>query len=58
METPNKPKRPPDLADELFTVEEVAAILKLNQQTVRNFIDAGHVPAVRIGRRRESAAPP
>jgi Helix-turn-helix domain len=29
--------RPPD---EFMTVAEVAAILKLNQQTVRNWIDA------------------
>ena len=30
---------------------EVAALLKLNQQTVRNWIDAETLPAVRIGRR-------
>lgn len=36
---------------EFMTVAEVAAILKLNQQTVRNWIDAGTLPAVRIGRR-------
>ena len=39
------------LPDEFMTVAEVAAILKLNQQTVRNWIDAGTLPAVRIGRR-------
>lgn len=49
--TPNKPKADPTLTDELFTVAEVAAILKLNQQTVRNWIDAGQLPALRIGRR-------
>jgi excisionase family DNA binding protein len=38
-------------ADEFMTVAEVASILKLNQQTVRNWIDAGTLPAVRIGRR-------
>lgn len=37
--------------DEFMTVAEVAAILKLNQQTVRNWIDAGTLPALRIGRR-------
>lgn len=37
--------------DELMTVAEVAAILKLNRQTVRNWIDAATLPAVRIGRR-------
>ena len=34
-----------------MTVAEVAALLKLNQQTIRNWIDAGTLPAVRIGRR-------
>ena len=33
------------------TVAEVAATLKLNQQTVRNWIDAGTLPALRVGRR-------
>jgi excisionase family DNA binding protein len=37
--------------DELMTVAEVAAILKLNQQTVRNWIDAGKLPALHVGRR-------
>jgi excisionase family DNA binding protein len=39
------------LDDEYLTVREVAEHLKLNQQTVRNWIDAGTLPAVRIGRR-------
>ena len=30
---------------------EVAETLKLNQQTVRSWIDAGKLPAVHIGRR-------
>ena len=34
-----------------MTVAEVAAVLKLNQQTIRNWIDAGTLPARRIGRR-------
>ncbi len=34
-----------------MTVAEVAAILKLNQQTVRNWIDASTPPAVHVGRR-------
>jgi excisionase family DNA binding protein len=42
---------PMDLADEVSTVAEVAAILKLNQQTVRNWIEDGALPALRIGRR-------
>jgi excisionase family DNA binding protein len=37
--------------DEFLTVAETAAVLKLNQQTVRNWIDAGTLPAIRIGRR-------
>ena len=37
--------------DDFLTVAEVAAILKLNQQTVRNWIDGGKLPAVRVGRR-------
>lgn len=36
---------------EFLTVAEVAAILKLNEQTVRNWIDAGTLPALRVGRR-------
>ena len=34
-----------------MTVAEIAAVLKLNQQTIRNWIDQGRLPAVRIGRR-------
>jgi excisionase family DNA binding protein len=37
--------------DPFLTVAEVATLLKLNQQTVRNWIDAGSLPAVRVGRR-------
>lgn len=36
---------------EFLTVAEVADLLKLNQQTVRNWIDQGSLPAVRVGRR-------
>lgn len=43
---------PTDLnPDEFLTVAEVAATLKLNQQTVRNWIDQGSLPAFRVGRR-------
>jgi excisionase family DNA binding protein len=38
--------------DPLMTVAEIAAILKLNPQTVRNWIDAGTLPHLRIGERR------
>ena len=41
----------PDLEDSFMTVAEVADVLKLNQQTVRNWIDQGSLPALRVGRR-------
>jgi excisionase family DNA binding protein len=37
--------------DEFLTVAEVAAVLKLNQQAVRNWIDQGSLPALHVGRR-------
>jgi excisionase family DNA binding protein len=37
--------------DEFLTVAEVADTLKLNQQTVRNWIEQGVLPALRVGRR-------
>ncbi len=41
-----------DQADEYYlTVAEVAEMLRLNQQTVRNWIDQGSLPALRVGRR-------
>jgi putative molybdopterin biosynthesis protein len=39
------------LDEEFLTVAEVAEILKLNQQTVRNWIDAGSLKAFHVGRR-------
>lgn len=44
-------RRPPNCDDEFLTVAEVATILCLNQQTIRNWIIDGKMPAVRIGRR-------
>ncbi|MBV9943984.1 MAG: helix-turn-helix domain-containing protein [Solirubrobacterales bacterium] len=41
----------PEPEASFLTVAEVADILKLNQQTVRNWIDQGSLPAVRVGRR-------
>ncbi len=41
----------PSQNDSFLTVAEVADVLKLNQQTVRNWIDQGSLPAVRVGRR-------
>jgi len=40
-----------DFGDEFLTVAEVAGLLKLNQQTVRNWIDQGSLPALKVGRR-------
>jgi excisionase family DNA binding protein len=40
-----------NLEETFLTVAEVAELLKLNQQTVRNWIDQGSLPAVRVGRR-------
>jgi excisionase family DNA binding protein len=42
---------PSNLEDSFLTVAEVAELLKLNQQTVRNWIDQGSLPALRVGRR-------
>ncbi len=36
--------------DEFLTVAEIAMMLKLHQQTVRNWIAAGNLPAYRVGR--------
>lgn len=38
-------------SDEFLTVAEIAGMLKLNQQTVRNWIDAGTLTAIHVGRR-------
>jgi excisionase family DNA binding protein len=38
----------PDPPDQFMTVAEVASILKLNQQTVRNWIDQGSLPALHV----------
>jgi excisionase family DNA binding protein len=40
-----------EVEESYLTVAEVAEVLKLNQQTVRNWIDAGSLPALRVGRR-------
>jgi excisionase family DNA binding protein len=38
-------------SEELLTVAEIAATLKMNQQSIRNWIDSAYLPAIRIGRR-------
>ena len=40
-----------DLEESFLTVAEVADMLRLNQQTVRNWIEQGSLPALRVGRR-------
>jgi excisionase family DNA binding protein len=40
-----------DREETFLTVADVAEMLKLNQQTVRNWIDQGSLPALRVGRR-------
>jgi excisionase family DNA binding protein len=37
--------------DDFLTVADIPRILKLNQQTVRNWIDQGLLPPVHVGRR-------
>lgn len=39
------------MTDDYLTVAEIATVLKLNQQTIRNWIDAGKLPALHLGRR-------
>jgi excisionase family DNA binding protein len=43
-------EHPTSSADSLLTVDDIARILKLNPQTVRNWIDHGYLRAIRIGR--------
>ena len=40
-----------EAGESYLTVAEVAETLKLNQQTVRNWIDAGYLTAFHVGRR-------
>lgn len=42
----------PDRSDEFLTIQEVAELLKVNPQTVYNWIDRGEISAVRLGKRR------
>ena len=40
------------MADELLTVTEVAALLKLNEQTVRKWLREGRLPGIYLGTRQ------
>ena len=40
------------MADELLTVPEVAALLKLNEQTVRKWLREGRLPGISLGSRQ------
>lgn len=40
-----------DGGDDLMTVADVARILRLNQQTVYNWVDRGELAALHVGRR-------
>lgn len=40
------------MPDELLTAAEVASRLKVATQTVRNWVDRGELPAIRVGVRR------
>jgi excisionase family DNA binding protein len=40
------------MAEEFLTVADIAELLKVNPQTVRNWIDRRALPAVRVGPRR------
>jgi excisionase family DNA binding protein len=40
------------MPDEFLTVQEVAELLRVNQQTVRNWIERGQLRALRVGTRR------
>ena len=48
LHAPVEPPKPS--TDSLLTVADIARILKLNPQTVRNWLDAGYLRAIRIGR--------
>lgn len=40
------------MADDFLTVAEIAEMLRVNPQTVRNWLDRGELPGVRVGARR------
>ena len=42
------------MADELLTVPEVAAMLRLDEQTVRKWLREGTLPGFRLGNNRKA----
>ncbi|MGH9044103.1 MAG: helix-turn-helix domain-containing protein [Acidimicrobiales bacterium] len=51
MPSVEQASQPPD-PGELLTVAEAAAMLKLDEQVIRNWINEGDLAAIRIGKRR------
>jgi excisionase family DNA binding protein len=47
----SRPSMPDSTRETYWTVAELAERLRLNQQTLRNWIEHGSLPAVRVGRR-------
>lgn len=56
LDSPQLASRP--MEERFLTAYEVADLLRLNQQTVRNMIDRGELAAVRVGARRVRIANP
>ncbi|MCZ0933334.1 MAG: helix-turn-helix domain-containing protein [Oligoflexia bacterium] len=53
LEKAGSPSRPSGLLfDNLISVEELAVILRLAPQTIRNWVALGKIPYVTIGRKR------
>ena len=46
----SKPPPPDEAAGPLFTIAEVADRLRVNQKTIRRWIDAKELPAFKLGR--------
>ena len=49
---PNEPERPVsqrELLDHLLTLKQVAVVLGLSERSVRRIIQAGDLPAIRVG---------
>ena len=46
---PGRPVSPRGLFDHLLTLKQVAVVLSLSERSVRRIIQAGDLPAIRIG---------